>query len=153
MSNHFDPQAFIDLPIETPLEKRPPLPVGDYTATVKEVTARAWQGKQDPTKSGMAYDVVLTVEVPEAVRVATGLDMPTLTLKDSIMLDLTENGALDTSKGRNNKLRTYREALDMNKPGEVFRASLMTGRLLKVRVSHEIYNDAPVERVAGVARL
>lgn len=153
MSNHFDPAAFIDLPVEAPFEKRPPLPIGDYTATIQDVTARPWQGKADPTKSGMAYDIVLVLEVPEAVRAATGMASPTITLKDSIMLDLTESGALDTAPGRNRQLRNYREALDMNKAGEVFRARNMIGRLLRVKVSHEIYQDAPVERVAGVARL
>lgn len=153
MSNHFDPEAFLDLPVEVPFEKRPPLPVGDYTATIQEVKARPWQGKTDTTKSGMAYDLVLVLEIPEAVRATTGLTQPTLTLKDSVMLDLTENGALDTAPGRNRRLMNYREALDMNKTGEVFRARNMAGRILRVKVSHEIYNDAPVERVAGVAKL
>ena len=153
MQMQFDPAAFLDLPIEVPLEKRPPLPIGDYTSTIADVTARPWQGKADPSKSGMAYDVTHTVEVPEAVRAQLGMTVPTITLKDSIMLDLTESGSIDTSPGRNRGLRNYREALDMNKPGEAFRARAMVGRLCKVKVTHEVYQDAPVERISGVARI
>ena len=151
----FDPASFIDLPVDAPFEKRPPLPVGDYVATIKEITARAWSSNKDPSnpKSGMAYDVALTIEVPEATATLLKLATPTLTLKDSIMLDLTDQGALDTAPGRNRALRNYREALELNKAGETFRASMMAGRLLKVRVSHEIYQDAPVERVSGVSKI
>lgn len=153
MNANFDPQAFIDLPIEEALTKRPPIPVGSYTAIVKSVTARPWQGKQDPTKSGMAYDLILTVEIPQAVREQLGLELETLDLRDGIMLDLNEGGGIDTGLGKNRQLRNYREALDMNKPGVTFRASQMVGQPLLVKVTHEIYQDAPVERISGVAKI
>lgn len=152
-SMQFDPLAFLDLPMDVPLEKRDALPVGDYTSVIKEVTARLWQGKKDPTKSGMAYDVLHSVEVPPEVRDALELTQSTLTLKDTIMLDLTETGALATTRGSNRALRLYREALDMNKSGETFRVSLMVGCPILVKVGHEVYNGAPVERITGVAKL
>ena len=149
----FDPQAFLDLPVDTVFEKRPPLPVGDYIATIKDITPRPWTGKNDPTKSGMAYDVQLTLEVPAEVQAAIGITLPTLQLKDSIMLDLTVEGAFDGAPGRNRQLRNYREALDMNKPGETFRAREMIGKMLLVKVGHETYQGNLMERVNGVAKV
>jgi len=148
----FDPSTFLDATIEAPTEKRPPLPAGDYTAIIGEVKSRAWQGKKDPTKSGIAWDVPLTLEIPADVQTQLGLTQPTITLTDSIMLDLTEGGTIDNSPGKNRGLRNYREALDMNKAGDVFSARKMTGQAIRVKVKHELYEDQIMERVGGVAR-
>lgn len=149
----FDPQTFLDAQITGEFTKRPPLPVGDYTATIGEVTARTWQGKQDPTKSGIAYDIQLVLEVPADVQQALGVSISTLNLKDSIMLDLTANGTIDMGVGKNGGLRRYREALDMNKPGVPFSAREMTGKILRVKVKHDLWEDNILEKVAGVAKL
>jgi len=148
----FNPDTFLDATIEAPTEKRPPLPAGDYTAVIGEVKSRAWQGKKDPTKSGIAWDIPLTLEIPADVQTQLGLQQPTITLTDSIMLDLTDAGTIDNSPGKNRGLRNYREALDMNKAGDVFSARKMTGQAVRVKVKHELYEDQIMERVGGVAR-
>lgn len=159
----FDASAFLDLPVDTPMVKRPPLPATDYIATVKQVDARQWTSKDKVDeatgrlKSGIAYDVTLTLEVPEATRLALGLTNPTLELKDGIMLEMTPDGkGIDFAPGKNNQLRRYREALDMNKPGDVFRARDMAGKMLLVKIKHEEYPAGSgdfFERVASPARL
>lgn len=153
MSNasNFDPMIFLDTTLTEPTEKRDVLPAGDYTAVIGEVTSRTWQGKADPTKSGVAFDVPLTIDVPAELQAEKGLP-PTITLKDSIMLDLTPSGSIDQAKGKNRGLRIYRDALDMNKPGDTFSPRKMQGQVVTVKITHEIYQDAPVERVSGVAR-
>lgn len=148
----FNPDTFLDATIEAPTEKRPPLPAGDYTAVIGEVKSRAWQGKKDPTKSGIAWDIPLTLEIPADVQTQLGLTQPTITLTDSIMLDLTDAGTIDNSPGKNRGLRNYREALDMNKAGDVFSARKMTGQAVRVKVKHELYEDQIMERVGGVTR-
>lgn len=148
----FDPSTFLDATLEAPTEKRPPLPVGDYTAIVGEVKARAWQGRTDPTKSGIAWDIPLTIEIPAEVQAQLGLQQPTITLQDSIMLDLTEGGTIDNSPGKNRRLRVYREAVDLNKSGDSFSARKMQGKVVKVKISHDVYEGSPVEKIAGVAR-
>jgi len=157
-ASQFDPATFLDATIDQPTEKRPPLPVecpgtsdGLYTAVVGEVGARAWQGKKDPTKSGIAWDVPLQIEVPGQLQADLKLQ-PQLTLRDSIMVDLTEQGTIDNTPGKNRRLRTYREACDMNKPGDVFSARKMQGRVVKVKISHEIYEGQPVERIDNVLK-
>lgn len=151
MSSVFDPSTYLDATIEQPLEKRPPLEVGDYTAVIGEVKARAWQGKADPTKSGIAWDVPLTIDVPLEQQEKNKLQ-PTITLTDSIMLDLTEGGMIDLAPGRNRRMRNYREALDMNKAGDTFSARLMQGKILKVKITHEEWEGSLVERIGGVVK-
>lgn len=155
---NFDPQAFLEMPVDTPFEKRPPLPARDYTGTIKELSARQWTSKDKTNadgspKSGIAYDLQIEVSIPGDVKESLGLKMDTLTLRDSIMLDLNDQGGLDSTPGRNNGLRAYREALGMNKVGEVFRARDMVGRLLTVRLKHEEYQGNIQERVGGVAKV
>ena len=162
MSLSFDPNAFLDLPIDTPLERRPPIPVGDYTAQILSVSARRWESKDKvdertgQLKSGIAYDVEVELQLPEAVRDLCKLNTTTFKMKDGIMLDLNEQGGIDTTPGRNSSLMRWREALDMNKAGQTFRASAMVGKLLKVRVKHEEYpagSGQLQERIGAVARI
>ena len=147
----FDPSMFLDMSLDTPLEKRPPLPVGDYMAVIGEVAARRWTGKADPTKSGIVWDVPLEIDVPQNLQETLSLPA-TLKFRDGIMLDLTEQGNIDNGVGKNRQLRNYREALDLNKPNDVFSARMMTGRPVKVKITLELYQGEPVERISGVAR-
>lgn len=149
----FDPQQFLDQETTEELAKRPPLPVGDYRATIGAVTCIPWQGVKDPSKSGLKYVVPLKIVVPADTQQQLGLNQDTIQLTDGIMLDVTEGGALDYAPGKNSGLRRYREALDMNKKGEVFSARKMEGRMLTVRIKHDIWNGEIQERIDGVARL
>lgn len=148
----FDPNALLDATLDTPTEKRPPLPVGDYTAIVGEVTAAQWQSSKDVSKSGVKWNVPLTVQIPADVKESLGLSVDTITLTDSIMLDLTPQGALDNSVGKNSRLRLYREALDLNKPGDTFSARKMQGQVILIRIEHREYNGQLMENVGKVAR-
>lgn len=145
----FDPNQFLDVEMSAPLERRPPLPPGDYTAVIGEVKAANWS-KGD--KSGTRLIVPLAIEIPPAVADSLRLNSSSLTLTDSIMLDTTEQGTIDMAPGRNSRLRLYREALDMNKPGDTFSPRRMQGRPVKVKLSHEMWQDQIQERVDGVAR-
>lgn len=145
----FDPNQFLDMELNQPSEKRPPLPVGDYNAVIGEVKAANWSKGE---KSGTRLVVPLAVEVPPAVADQLRLNSSTITLTDSIMLDVTESGTIDMAPGKNSRLRMYREALDMNKPGDVFSPRKMQGRPVRIKLGQEIYNDNLQERVEGIAR-
>ena len=150
MSTPFDPASFVNLEMDTPLIKRPPLSVGDYIATIGEVKGVQWTKKDDPSMTGMKYNVPLTLEVPADQQ--DKLSATTIKLTDGIMLDLNEQGGLDMSPGRNGGLRRYREACDMNKPGDIFSAARMQGKLVKVKLTHELYQGEIQERISGVAK-
>lgn len=149
----FNPQDYLDVSINEPSVKRPPLPPGDYTGQIGEVTARPWTGKKDPTKSGIAWDIPLAITIPPEVQASLGLDQSVINLKDSIMLDLTADGMIDNGPGKNRGMRAYREALNMNNPGDSFSARKMTGQVVRVKIGHDMWNGEPIERVEGVARL
>lgn len=156
--SQFDPNAFLEMTMDSPLEKRPPLPVGmgplsgDYLAVIGEVKSRTWQSKKDLTKSGIAWDIPLQVEVPPNVQESHKLQ-PIVQLTHGIFIDVTPSGSMDGAPGRNRGLRMYREACDMNKPGDVFSARLLQGKPVRVKISHEVYDGQPVERVEGVSRV
>ena len=69
---------------------------------------------------------------------------------DRVFLDLTPQGALDNSKGKNRQQRVYREATGMNKPGEPFAWAMLQSKLVKVKLTHELYNGEIGERVSGI---
>jgi hypothetical protein len=147
--SQFDPQTFLDAVLTSPTEKRNLLPPGEYVAVIGQVKSRAWTKKTDPSVTGIAWDVPLTIDIPAEIQDSAQLP-PTLTLYGGIMLDITPEGTIDTKPGKNRALYMYREALKLNKPGDEFSARVMEGRLIRVKVTHELYQNDVLEKVSGV---
>lgn len=148
----FDPTQFLDATIDEVLVKLPPLPVGDYNAVIADITAGTWQKKDDSSKSGSKFDVKFTIDVP--VEVQTSLGYPsTITMSDTIMLDVTPSGTLDLAAGKNGSLRRYREATGMNVPGVSFAVRHMIGQVVMVKIKHDIWDGEPISRIGGVAKV
>lgn len=155
MSNDvFDPNLFLDAVMDQPLERREPLPAQDYTAVIGEIKASRWTSDKPDAKvkSGIRFEIPLLIDIPAELVEKLGYDNNTFTIKDSVMVDTTDNGSMDFGKGKNNQLRAYREALDMNKSGDTFVPRLMQGRVVLVKLKHKLYNGATLEEVAGIAR-
>lgn len=142
----FAPETFLDAVTTEESVKRPPMPAGrEFISTLKNVKARTWQGKQDPTRSGIAVDVQHEFDLsghPDVKAIVGGLDK--VVVSDSIMLDLTESGAIDYSPGKNGKLRLYREATGLNVAGQPFSPRMLEGRQVRTRIKH-----VPSEKVQG----
>ena len=154
----FSPETFLDATTTEESVKRPPMPAGrDFAATIKEVKSRTWQGKQDPTKSGIAVDVKLEFDLtayPDVRATVGGLDK--VLISDSIMLDLTEGGAIDYSPGKNGRLRMYREACGLNVAGQAFSIRMFEGRLVRSRIKHTPNKEVPgefYENIEAVAKV
>ena len=146
----FDPNQFLDMQTTDANDtKVVPVPVGEYLAQVSEVKARTWTSKSDPTKSGVALDVQWEIEDAN-VKALLGRDK--VTVKQGIMLDMTESGGLDMGKGKNIGLGRIREACGLNTPGQPFAASMLTGRMAKVSVTHRVDGDQIYSEVKGVAK-
>ena len=143
----FNPEQFLDQQVtETNDTKIVPVPVGDYTAVATEVKCRPWQKNEN---SGLALDI--TWEIDDAsVKEFLGRDK--VTVKQGVMLDVTESGGLDMGKGRNVGLGRLREALNLNTPGQPFSFSMIPGRVAKVKVSHRIVGEDIFAEVKQVAR-
>lgn len=141
MNSAFDPTSYLDATISEPSVRRPPLPAGrELVGIVQEVKPRSWQAKEDPTRGGIAVDIPVKIDLSAYPDLQQIIGATEVTLTDGLILDLTPNGAIDNSPGKNNKLRRWREALDMNKPGDTFSFRLMQGRMVKVKIGHRIDN-------------
>lgn len=156
----FDPQAFLDATISEPNEKRPPLPTesgdagGWYTATIGEVKPNSGviQNGERTGQPWLSMLVPLKIEVPPALQDALKLP-PTVTITDRAFLDLTPAGTIDNAPGRNRRQKQYREACDLNKPGDTFSWRQLQGRVVKVKVSHRVYEGEVQEDIEGVFKL
>lgn len=147
----FNPEQFLDQQFtEANDTKLVPVPVGEYTAIAGEVKCRQWQSKADPSKSGLTLDITWEID-DSAVKELLGRDK--VTVRQGIMLDLTDSGSMDMGKGRNVGLGRLREALNLNQPGQAFSFSMIPGRLAKVAVTHRIDGENIYAEVKSLARL
>ena len=149
--SQFNPDQFLDQTItESNDTTVVPVPAGDYTAVATDIKCRPWQSKNDPSMAGLALDITWEID-DEAVKQLLGRTK--VTVKGGVMLDTTDSGGLDMSKGRNIALGRLREALDLNQPGKPFSFSMIPGRVAKINVSHRVVGEeifAEVKRVAHV---
>lgn len=157
MTSPFDPSLFLDAQVSEVNEKRPVFPAdnpaaadGLYMAVIGEVKSESGTiGKGDRTGSPWLSMVIpLKLDFPPQVQ-ALGLPA-TFQLTDRAFIDLTPQNTIDNSKGKNRQQRAYRDALDLNKPGDVFSWRAVQGRTVKVKVVHEVYEGNIVEKVQGV---
>lgn len=139
----FDAETFLDMTMDTPLVRRPPIQVGDYTGVFGEPTSRNWVSPKDPSKSGIAFDYPILLDVPAAERERVGITGDySVTVKWGVMVDLMPDGkSFDMGIGKNGGLRKLREAVGMNKPGDTFSPRATAGRVVKVKVGHREYPE------------
>ena len=156
----FNPEAYLDAPLDKPLERRLPLSPTDYTGVIQDAKIVPWQSKDkfDETTgmplAGIRAELKVSLEIPEAERTRVNLTQPTFTIIDSMMLDLTPTKAIDDSPGRNSRLRMYREATDQNKPGESFTIRKLIGKAIRVKLGHRaLPSGEPTEEIKMVAKL
>jgi hypothetical protein len=153
MSSAFDPSVFLDAQVNEVNEKRPPLPVdnpddenGLYMAVIGEIKADSGiVGKGDNAgKPWVSMIIPLRVQVPAVIQ-ALGIPAE-LTLTDRAFLDLTPQGGLDNSKGKNRRQKDYRDATGTNVAGVPFAWRQLQGKVIKVKINHELYQDQIQER-------
>lgn len=147
----FDPESFLDATMtESSSTSQTPCPEGEYLAIVlDEPKIRSFSGTKDPSKQYVALDLTWSIEDP-AVTSATGRS-PTK-VRQSLMLDFTDNGQLDMGKGRNVGLGRLREAVNMNQPGVPFSFRKLQGAQAKVKVTHRVADDTVYDEIRSVAR-
>lgn len=159
----FDPNLFLDAQQSEVNTKRPPLPTenpadssGYFTAVIGEVTSSAGSISKGERigQPWLMMNVPLQIEVPQQVQDQLGikLEKGTITLTDRVMIDLTPQNTIDNSAGRNRRQRLYREAVDMNKPGDVFSWRKLQGQVVKVKIAHELYEGEIQEKVGLVMK-
>lgn len=147
MSTAFDLEAFantantLDAPLST---KMLPIPEGEYQAVATKQELRT-------TNSGKVVLEVTWEIDDQSVREATSREHPTS--RQGIFLDITPQGTLDRSQGKNIGLGKLLEALGMNVPGRPFSYADIVGQVAKVHVKHRQVEDNTYDEVKGVNRI
>lgn len=149
----FDVNSFLQAAASDAFTKRPPLPVGDYIAVIGEFNDKSFKiyPKKDGSGDVKVLNIRLDIDISsnaEAVAVMKGETK--VVVFDGVMLELTPGGALDSSPGKNRRLRDYRDALGQNIPGQSWGPIQMTGQVVKVKIDHRDYNGEPQEEVKAV---
>ena len=146
--SQFDPNSFLNMSVDQSNSTvAVPVPVGEYIAIIDKVDARPWQKKDDPSKAGMAIDILWSID---DAGVKALLERDKVTVKQGIMLDVTPEGGLDMGKGKNVSLGRLREAVDLNQAGQPFSFMMLPGRMARVRVKHRSNPDNPDQIFAEV---
>lgn len=153
MESAFDPTSFLDVTISEVMERRNPLPENVYTGIIGNVEARKGTSTKDPAnpKSWLAWDYPVTIDVPAELQGSLELP-PNLKFTHTVFIELTTSGTIAMGRGENNPLRLFREALDLNKPGDKFQPRMAEGRVVKVNIKHELYEGVIRERIAGLIK-
>jgi hypothetical protein len=130
----FDPNTFLSETVTGANDtKYVPVPQGEYPAIIKEVKARQMDRKDRPGEKSTVADIVYEIDDAN-VKQVTGLDNPTV--RQSVWLDLTPNGKLDMSKGKNIQLGKLREALGLNDDTKPFSFDQLPGRAAIIAIEH-----------------
>lgn len=150
----FDPNTFLEMSTQDANSTvAVPVPAREYTAFIEKIEARQWQSKDDPTKAGMALDIHWNID---DAAVKAELERDKVTVKQGIMLDVTDSGGLDMGKGKNIGLGRLREAVGMNTPGQPFSFRMLEGKPARVSVKHRPDANKPdviYAEVEAVAKL
>lgn len=156
---NFDPNAYLEMSIDVPMEKRPPVPAAVFfPGSITAIKFEPWRSKEKvdestgQLKEGIRLDVTIEIQIPADAKQQYGLTYDKLTVTDGVMIDRNSSGGIDTTPGKNNRLRLYREATDLNRPGEVFKPVMLVGRSVSVKFRHEDYQGNIQERIDTVVR-
>lgn len=146
----FNPDEFLNSAVSGPNDtKVTPVPIGEYMGIIEKVLPRQWQSK-DGTQTGVALDVFWLVEDSG---VKEFLNRQTVTCKQGIMLDLTPQGGLDMTSGKNIGLGRLREAVGKNSADAMFSFAMLPGLSAKISVNHRISGEDTFAEVKAVAKL
>lgn len=129
---------------------RIPVPRGEYPAIIDDVAYREMDRKDQPGVKSHIVDVTFAIDDAN-VREVTGLPKPTV--RQSLFLDLTAEGKLDVSKGKNVGLGRLREALGLNDPDKPFSFGHLKGQACYVTVEHNPSNKPDGEIYANVGKV
>ena len=136
----FDPEAFLDATLPGGNStKREIVPMGAYKAHVGKLVVKGGTISKEGENYGKPWRALNIQWVIENQAVNDLLDLPRVTVYDSVFLDLDDEGQIAMSKGKNIKLGKLREAIGLNSGPVQFRA--FEGRPATISVGHEPYKE------------
>lgn len=124
----FDPELFMQETTEAANDTQIlPVPVGEYNAQIDDIKIREVTGKDGNPRYPMdvSYEVL-----DDAVKAELGRDR--VLIRQTIWLDFTSQGQLDTGKGKNVGLGKLRDAAGMNEAGKPFAIANLKGAIVRI---------------------
>lgn len=138
MESQFDPDVFMNSQMEAELETEfSPVPVGDYMAQITKISLTPSE------KGGKSYyplNVFWRIDAPDKPEAHERL------VKQTIFLDIAENGGLAIGKNQNVPLGKLRAALGQNGP-QPWAPSMLEGAVAMVKIKHRVGTDAYAGRL------
>ena len=126
----FNPETFLFTETTNSFETEAiPVPVGEWSAIIKSIKPRALSDGRGVLD---VYWIVLDEEVKAE------LDMAEPMVRQSIWLDLDDNGILADGKNKNVQLGQLRDAVSQNRKGQPWAPGMLINQMAKVKVSHSI---------------
>ena len=126
----FNPETFLFTETTNSFETEAiPVPVGEWSAIIKSIKPRALSDGRGVLD---VYWIVLDEEVKAE------LDMAEPMVRQSIWLDLDDNGNLADGKNKNVQLGQLRDAVSQNRKGQPWAPGMLINQMAKVKVSHSI---------------
>jgi len=123
----FDTETFLQTTFtEDNSTRREPVPVGEYQATCEAIRA-------DVTQNGAPL-----LRVTWKLQDFSNETVNGRLIDQTVWLDVTANGALDMSRGKNVGLGRLREAVGQNQPGKPWSPNMVLGAVATVSVSHRV---------------
>ena len=140
--SEFNAESFMQTEVEGQLETEfTPIPEAEYNAVIKEV-------KPDTTPKGSPLLELIWIIDDQSVRDLIGMDEPTV--RQTIWLDINEQGGLDFGKNKNVGLGKLREALGQN-DGKPWSPLMLLGQPATVNIKHRMGTEGGVfAEVKGV---
>ena len=140
MSN-FNADAFLNTEIEGQGETEyTPMPEGEYQGVLKEL-------RSGTTEKGSAFMEVFWIIDDQSVRELLSNDEPTC--RQTVWLDLNDDGSLAFGINKNIQLNRLREALGQN-TGDAWKPNDMLGQVATVDVQHRQTDRGPFAEVKNV---
>jgi hypothetical protein len=130
--------------------KMTPIPVGEYKSVITDVVLESLPGKKDVTKTYLKCNV--THQLDDA-GLREQLKREKVTMTQDFLIDLTASGDIDFGADRNIKLGRLREACGLNDPQTPWSFPMFKGRVVKVKVGHEMYEGEPRSKVFNTTKL
>ncbi|MEH6639051.1 MAG: hypothetical protein V7717_07265 [Porticoccaceae bacterium] len=123
-----------------------PVPEGEYSAVIVDVKARTVGVDKDKTLLEIYW------EIQDGAMEETLGRLPRS--RQFIFLDVTDEGLLDLSSGKNRGLGRLREALGQDGPGLFWSPNMLVGQMAIVQVEHHEYHGdffAEVKTIAAIS--
>lgn len=143
--NIFDTESFLETQFDDAIDTTfEPIPEGDYQAHIDDGDNAVNIRSSISTKTGEPWAVLDVNWIIEDDQLAEELGRSPLRVRQSIFLDLTEDGkGLAFGKGKNRQLGLLREAVGQNQPGKPWSPTMLLGQPAMITVTNRPNHDNP----------